>query len=876
MIAHWFVVFSSESYSPNLEINFLLKWICILPHLLSGKLKRLNAIFERAADRRSGGIREDKILRILPSGTATKYGIDPDAVRQRLQLRREWQEENKRISASVDGSKSNRRRRKKNSRSQLQDSSGGEGNTSASTTEEDDVAAAAREALASLGPCPELRVLSRGTFLAMFANESNTFVNTMAQNDRADRERRLARRNNANTTGRNSDGMANVGMSGRDQIRLQVMVAEPAPTGQRASGDTSHGLANGVLGEMTNRHSPNILSSQPSPTAGQQRYQLIPEMNSSLSADLSASPSNAGDYSFRSDTTGREEKAMRRGSRSRSERKSSGRIDKNRRRSASSGGNGPSGARFDYNFEATHGDDASISSLSTMGSTRKGTDDSLDGHRFGHRRTDSMSTLSSFGGDPYVDRSLNRSLSHDQEYFTNEYANGNEHLNILSPESCSGSLAGSFAFSPESASSQLHANSNQAHHSADAAAGGFPAPPRTEVPSPPIEMKMGELQKPKPIERSKSDSSRRSNRRKKKRSGKNGTMRSRHSLDDSSSLGSGSYQSGGKLIGQSPSKEERKAMRRERRRRKEERRKAELQLERLQRELDESANIGTATSSAQHGQILAYSNTQQLHQPHFLSPALPMTRPPEQRFNTALHRGVYSCEQKVRGEDEHECVFFSSVCSLLQKYFPILASKKKAFVRAESRQQPEEPLTLPTQVPNVPGVVLSSSTSRQAMIGLTQLGKPLGGHHRRAASLTNTLESPAHKFYVRHQRTNSIDGRLLPGYHQQQQPQHQFVGIVPLAAVSGPPSTPDLAGLAFLATPHKPMVPPPAMSSTASSAGSASSLDVRAGLPSSLQALAQNDPGLHQQLSSAASFSSVSSHSTNGSAPLAGEFVVIA
>lgn len=842
-------------------------------------MKRLNAIFERAADRRSGGIREDKILRILPSGTATKYGIDPDTVRQRLQLRREWQEENKRISAvfaKADGGKSNRRRRKKSSRNQQQDSSGGgERETSSATTEQDAVANAAREALASLGPCPELRVLSRGTFLAMFANESNTFVNTMAQNDRADRERRSARRNNANATGRNPDGVANVALSGGDPTRLQVMVAEPTPTG-----DSSLGLANGVLGEMTNHHPPNGISSQSSPTAGHQRYQLIPEMNPSPSTDMSSSPHNAGDYTLRSDTTGREEKAMRRGSRSRSGRRSSGRSGKNRRRAASSSGGGGSAAagyHFGDNYEPTLEDDASISSLSTMGSAGagRGIGDSLDRRGFGHQRNDSISTLSSIGGDPYVDRSLNRSLSHDQEYFTNVFATGNEDLNILSPESCNGSLAGSFGFSPDSTSSQL--NYGDAHHSADAAAGGMPAPPRQEIPSPPIEMNMGELQKPKLIERTKSDSSSRSNRRKKKMSGNSGSMRSRRSLDDSSSIGSGSYQSGGKLIGQSPSKEERKAMRRERRRRKEERRKAELQLERRQREFDASANIGTANSTAQYGQLLAYSDSQQYHQPQFLSPALPLTRPPEQRLGTVPQKGVYSCEPNGRSEDEPECVFFSAICSILKKYFPVLASKRKALVRTVPRQHPEEPPVFPTQVPNVPGVVLPSSTSQQPVIGLTHLGQPLGGHHRRAASLTNTLESPAHKFYVRHQRTNSIDGRLPPGYHHHQQPQHQFVGIVPLAAVAGSPSTPsDLAGLAFLATPHKPMVPPPAMSSAGSSAGSASSLDHRAGLPSSLQALAQNDPSLHQQISSAASFSSVSSHSTNGSGPLAGEFVVIA
>ena len=85
-------------------------FIVLLFTSFSGKLKRLNAIFERAADRRSGGIREDKILRILPSGTATKYGIDPAAVLRRLQLRREWQEESKRISTAAKADSSRRSR----------------------------------------------------------------------------------------------------------------------------------------------------------------------------------------------------------------------------------------------------------------------------------------------------------------------------------------------------------------------------------------------------------------------------------------------------------------------------------------------------------------------------------------------------------------------------------------------------------------------------------------------------------------------------------------------------------------------------------------------------------------------------------------------
>lgn len=829
-------------------IRFVHSFVLLLTCSFSGKLKRLNAIFERAADRRSGGIREDKILRILPSGTATKYGIDPAAVRKRLQLRREWQE-SKRIStaAKADGGRSNRRRRRRSNRDrkhQQQDTSGtGSGEASAAAEQNDDEAA--REAVANLGPCPELLVLSRGTFLAMFANETTTFVNTMAQNDRADRERRSARRNNAHSaSSRNPGSRGNVFAEPTTPADHRTPFS-PSDTGigvQADNGTSSanHSMAGGILGEMTNHYAPDI---NPSPSIDTSR-------------PMSSPLGNVNDNALRSDTD-REDKAMRRGSRSRSDRRSS----ENRRRAISSDNN--DSRDVGHNYDATYEDDASISSLSTMGTNERRTDGSMDRHKFGHCRTDSTSV----GGDSFVDRSLNRSLSHDQEYFVNAFATGND---ALSPDSCNSSLAGSYEFSVKSASSfpgtsedchnqpQLlsqqpqiaaqHQSPQEAHHSADAAAGGLSAPPRTEVP--PADTKMIELQKPKFIERSKSDSSGRSSRRKKKRTGNSGSTRSRHSLDDSGSLGSGSYQSGGKLIRQS--KEERRAMRRERRRRKEEKRKAEIQLEWYQRDQTAVSDIRMANTAAHYGRVSASSDSQQYNQPQFLSPVLPNARPPEQRFSTLPEREVYNCEQNTstRDESEQDCVFFSSIRSLIQKIVPGLAGKKKVLVSAVSTQEADAPL--PTQVPNVPGVVLPPSTSQQPMIGLGHLGQPPGGgRHRRAASLTNPAsESPAHKFYVRHKRSNSL----------QQQAQHQLVGIVSLGIAATPP-TPDLAGLAFLATPHKPMMAPPVLSSAGSSR-SASPLRV--------------DPSMYPQISSAASFSSFSSHSTNGSGTLAGEFVVIA
>jgi len=92
----------------------------------SQKLTRLNTLFERAADRKSGGIRQDKLARILPKGQITSLKYD-------AQL------------------KSDKKDKK------------------------------------------ELRIISRGPFLAMFSQESVSFLNSLAVNERLERERKQRR-----------------------------------------------------------------------------------------------------------------------------------------------------------------------------------------------------------------------------------------------------------------------------------------------------------------------------------------------------------------------------------------------------------------------------------------------------------------------------------------------------------------------------------------------------------------------------------------------------------------------------------------------------------------------------------------------------------
>mmetsp|Transcript_31370 Transcript_31370/g.62166 ORF Transcript_31370/g.62166 Transcript_31370/m.62166 type:complete len:363 (+) Transcript_31370:247-1335(+) len=104
----------------------------------SRKLRRLNAIFERAADRSSRGIREDKLLEILPSGMAPKFKL----------LRN--------FSHTKDPS---------------QDLGTNENHHPN------------RVVPSSNEPVSSYRFISRGTFLAMFALESSAFINTTAQNE---------------------------------------------------------------------------------------------------------------------------------------------------------------------------------------------------------------------------------------------------------------------------------------------------------------------------------------------------------------------------------------------------------------------------------------------------------------------------------------------------------------------------------------------------------------------------------------------------------------------------------------------------------------------------------------------------------------------
>merc|ERR1712032_325809 len=112
------------------------------------KLRRLNAIFEKAADRNVRGIREDKLLKILPEGTALKFGIDPNKLLHNV----------KTIKSSCYDPDTN--------------------------TNEN-----VHPNVPSTDESTSYRFISRGTFLAMFALESSTFINTTAQNELALRTR---------------------------------------------------------------------------------------------------------------------------------------------------------------------------------------------------------------------------------------------------------------------------------------------------------------------------------------------------------------------------------------------------------------------------------------------------------------------------------------------------------------------------------------------------------------------------------------------------------------------------------------------------------------------------------------------------------------
>lgn len=105
----------------------------------SYKLTRLNNIFEKAVDRRLGGIQEEKLIRILPINTLS----DEKAVTILRHLGIN--------SGRKDNRKSNGIKKKNR------------------------------------------RVISRGPFLASFAYESVSFLNTLALNEKSDREKRSKR-----------------------------------------------------------------------------------------------------------------------------------------------------------------------------------------------------------------------------------------------------------------------------------------------------------------------------------------------------------------------------------------------------------------------------------------------------------------------------------------------------------------------------------------------------------------------------------------------------------------------------------------------------------------------------------------------------------
>ena len=89
-------------------------------------MTRLNTLFERAADKKSGGIRQDKLVKILPKGQTTSLKYD----------------------AMLKYDKKDKK---------------------------------------------DLRIISRGPFLAMFSQESVSFLNSLAVNERLERERRQRR-----------------------------------------------------------------------------------------------------------------------------------------------------------------------------------------------------------------------------------------------------------------------------------------------------------------------------------------------------------------------------------------------------------------------------------------------------------------------------------------------------------------------------------------------------------------------------------------------------------------------------------------------------------------------------------------------------------
>lgn len=118
----------------------------------SYKLSRLNVIFEKAADRRLGGIRTEKIVRILPSNAVSKE---------------------KYICILND----------------------------LGVLDEDSQRSSHINEYTSAAKRTDAQVISRGPFLAMFANEKTSFLNMLAVNEKAEREkkqRRIAQKRHQN------------------------------------------------------------------------------------------------------------------------------------------------------------------------------------------------------------------------------------------------------------------------------------------------------------------------------------------------------------------------------------------------------------------------------------------------------------------------------------------------------------------------------------------------------------------------------------------------------------------------------------------------------------------------------------------------------
>jgi len=108
----------------------------------SKKLTRLNALFQRVADRRSGGIRAEKLRRLLPP-TSTDFSAS-------------------KYQYLLGGQEDMKPRKKKRGKKKVV-------------------------------PVPT-RVISRGPFLAMFEHESNSFISALMANEKAMREQRQAQR----------------------------------------------------------------------------------------------------------------------------------------------------------------------------------------------------------------------------------------------------------------------------------------------------------------------------------------------------------------------------------------------------------------------------------------------------------------------------------------------------------------------------------------------------------------------------------------------------------------------------------------------------------------------------------------------------------